>query len=242
MSQYPSPYQPPDPYAQQWAQYYGQTSCDQALKPARRASVMMFIVGPLFLLCGTCTLLGGLMPNDPEATTEAMSQLGRLFGGMQMPAPEQLPSRAESLVTGILQFLSALALLVLGVPVRRGGRQATVGAIFATSVLVLVMAASQLLSAARLGAPMVAGAVCVLIPVSVPFVLLLVWLVQALRIAPMAEQWSAYQQQYQQYMQSQMYAQGPYGQQPGVPAPPPGQAPVQDYAPPPPPPPDRDVP
>ena len=246
MSNYPSPYQPPNPYGQGGYPpgYAPQDPYTEALKPARRAGILMFILGGLFLICGTCTMIGAVTPSDPEATAEAMAILGKFFGDMPMPSPEQLPSPAQSLITGGIQFAAALTLLALAVPVRRGGRSPIRGAIVATTALALIFVASQLINAARIGGtPVVTGSACVLIPIMTPFLLLLVWLVQAMKAAPIAEQWSAYQRQYWQYMQSQAYGQGPYGPQPGAPAPPPGQAPIDSYTPPPPPPPsDRDVP
>jgi hypothetical protein len=150
----------------------------------------------------------------------------------------------EMLITGTVQFLAAIALLALAMPVRQANRPAIIGAMAATGALMLQIAVGQLLGARGAGGGLViVGAMCGMILFMTPFILLLVWLVQALKAAPIAEQWSAYQRQYWQYMQSQAYGQGPYGPQPGAPAPPPGQAPIDNYTPPPPPPPsDRDVP
>jgi hypothetical protein len=233
VSQNPLPYQPPDPYGQGYYHHqYHQDPYQAALKPARRAGIMLFIVGGLSLICGGCLGVTAAMLTMPELADQIQGQHEALT----------LPPPAPMAAFGLLWFFCAIVLLALGIPVMRASRRAIEAAIAVCILLMLTLVLSRIGMAAIQDqlppALLVSGIICELIAFLAPFVLLLVWLSQALKISPVAEQWAIYQQQYQQYLQSQAYAQGPYGQQAGAPAPPPGQPPVQPYSPPPPPPPD----
>src|SRR5689334_4621864 len=86
MSQYPYPpqqpqppqgYPPPPPGYGQQVNYAmpGGYGVSDPLAPAKRASVMMFVLGSMMLLCGLCTGLVAAMPMEQIASQ----------GGGQMP-------------------------------------------------------------------------------------------------------------------------------------------------------------
>jgi hypothetical protein len=187
MSQYPSPYVPPNITAQ-----YG--GPPDSLKPARRASLMMFIVGPLMILFAGCmigiTFAFGLVPPDKfnplRDTIEKMAHM----------SPE-LFFRS----VGTIVMIFGVMLLALAFFVRRGGVFSTYMATFVVGLILL----QQLLSfAAAIVNPMNAdgvGNVCGSIITLSIFTMLFVWLISAARAAPKVK--SAQQQYLSQYWQYQ---------------------------------------
>ena len=212
MSQYPyMPPQPPGSYPPMGYGYY-----EDPLLPARRASVMLFVVGALTMLLGTCAglmliTLPELMKN-PEFTANLNNTPGLTLDTLK----EALQySVAIGLALGLLMIL-------LGVFTRRGSMPAIITAIILTSLLILVQVV-RVLQVAMAGATMsangsvLAGAVCGSFVPLVLFGVQLALLIGAVRGAARAK---AMREQ-QQGM--------PYGY--GMPGGPPyGQPPMNPYA------------
>jgi hypothetical protein len=237
MSQYPpSPYSPP-PQPQQPG--YGQDfnyyqSAEDLTAPARRASIMMFIVGGLLAIGGLCCgALGALAPLD-----EIMSQNPILTSTPGMTI-EML--KIGIIVVGVMGLLFGIVMLVLGYFVRGGG-------MVPVAISLVIVALAVLFNLLNLGSaavqlrnagPEMVGGLCVNAVPLVLLIVLLVTLVQAAKAAPrVAMMRSQYQQQYWQYQQQQqMYQAGyvaPPMQQQMPPMP--GQAQTPPSVPPPPPP------
>lgn len=83
MSQYPSPYSPP-PYPPQ-AGYYPAPQANP-LAPARRASLLMFILGPLMTLMGGCLTLASFGVANVEFPPEQRQLMQQLEMQSGMPA------------------------------------------------------------------------------------------------------------------------------------------------------------
>jgi hypothetical protein len=245
MSQYPSPYTPPSTPQQQQQLNYGYDfryyqPTDDLLAPARRAGVLLFVVGGLLALGGLCCgALGTLAPLD-----EVMAQ-NPVLNSTPGVTVEML--KVGIIVLGVLALLFGMALLVLGYFVRGGGMVPVVIAIVLV-VLALLFNLLNLVSTAvqlRGAGPQIFGALCVNMLPLVLLIVLLVSLVQAARAAPrLAMMRSQYQQQYWQYQQQQQMYQAGYVAPPTMP-PSMQQSPQQGYAPsdvPPPPPPDSSSP
>lgn len=229
MSQYPSPYSPPPGPYSQGGYGYGWNPYDQYLAPARRAGVLMIILGALAMTCGTCALGFSYTPTDqlPAEQQEAFRQMEEQVGMSLMTYMRW--AGAGLMVPGV-------AFVLIGVWVRRGTRAAIVTAMVAAGLAVLYFALGSVLMLVR-GAGIQA---CFQLVLVAPFGLLIVWLAQAWRYAgALGASQSQYQAQYWQYLQQQQQ----YGQQypAGGYAPPPGQPPIapggSPLPPPPPPPP-----
>lgn len=231
MSQYPSPYQPPNPYNDYmyaWGQYQGW------LAPFHRASMLMFVLGGLGLACGLCLGISDLVipwKNLPQEFQSAFAEIEAKYG-----APASTLLAGMALVSGI----PSLLMIVLGIFVRRGSTGAAYVSIVLVAIGTILLVLNLIAGLHDIGGPAgqrVLPAMCLLVVVTALFILLLAWLIRAIRAAPLLRAAQAqYQAQYWQYWQNQQhYAQG-YGS-PNVaqPFPPP-----QTQAPqPPPPPPDQ---
>jgi hypothetical protein len=238
MSQYPSPYSPPPPYPpQQTFGYYPMPQGDP-LAPAKRASILMFVLGALVLLGGTC--IGAMSAamrsvNFPPEQKQQMDQWEQMAG---------MPVERLFLVIGVFLLAMGVVLVVLGFFVRRGG----LGSIITASILTgLILLWSLVSTAGALLHPANADAgvgICMGVFMIAAAGTLLVLLVNAAkasgRVAMAKHQYQAQYWQYQQNMQAYGSGYG-YGQQqqqppaPGAyPYPPPPQ---QQMQPPPPPPP-----
>ena len=223
MSQYPSPYSPPPQgYAQQ--AYWDPTR--DLLAPARRASVFMFVYGGIFLLCGGCNLLSAGLMTSPEM----VQRMREMFPEMTLPSPREVATEAVS------TLVAAIVMIALGAWVRNGQRGAIIASIGAVTFIVLQRSGLGLykLMTGQDPAAVVGFCVCNAAIFLAPLVLLLVWLIQALRNSGQIDGAQAYAQQYWQYAQQyqQRYPQPGYGQ--GMPPYPQGGGMIP--APPPPPP------
>ncbi len=238
MSQYHSPYSSPAQHQTPQQPNYGYDFSyyqpgDNPLAPARRAGVMMFIVGGLLAIGGLCCgAMGALAPLD------------EIIG--QHPILNSTPGMTVELlqigiiVLGVLGLLFGVVLLVLGYFVRGGGMVPIVisGVVIGLAVLFNVL--NIISTAVQLrGAEMIAGLCMNVIPL-VLMVVLLITLVQAAKAAPRVTMMkSQYQQQLWQYQQQQqMYQAGylapppqqqaEYGQPASPPPPPPASASPDD--------------
>ena len=145
-----------------------------------------------------------------------------------------LPLKAMLIVCGIVFMLPGIAFIILGFFVRKGGIVGCVlGAVLTgiTILLLLFQFASVLIQ--RLDASALVGGFCIFLLPALLCILLITWLIQAIRAAPAVagirnqfntQYWQAYQNQ-------QQYAQGGYGYGPGpaaggYPIAPPGMQPM----------------
>ena len=231
MSQYPPPYPPQQP------SYYGASpppSPEELLRPARRAGVLMIVLGVLFVVGGLCFagVSYALRTADFSGSAEGrdlqqqINELEARFGR----------SVSKMLIISGAVFLGTGALLgTLGVFVRGGRRGPVIGGIVLTILLALFLALEILRTVAAsvvFGMPpaQTAMGVCLCVVPLGMLCLLLVWLVQAVRMAPHIDAARVqFQNQVAYYQQQQQYYQQP---PPGV-APPPGppHPPAQDRTP-----------
>jgi hypothetical protein len=233
--------------------YYGGMPQRDPLAPAKRASILLYVLGGLALAGGLCCgVIGAMMPQLLQQQPQLMEEMQNASGGQMTPEIMQV---ALVVVAGVVLVAGVLQ-LVLGFFVRKGGKGAIITAMVIGVIAVLYLAFTVIRTVvvgagAGNGAQMagnLTGALCVGgIPLLL-YGLLLFWLGQALKNSGSVAGALAYQQQYWAYMQQyhaqqqqayqQQYPQPPGG--PFPPPPPPGQGPVQQqggYPPPPPAPP-----
>jgi hypothetical protein len=238
MSQYPSPYTPPPTnYGGYNFDYYQPGQDPRA--PARRASVMMFVIGALLALSGLCCgAMATVVPMD-----EIIAQNPMLSS---TPGVTAEMMKVGMIVVGVLGLLFGVVMLILGYFVRGGGIVPIVISIVLVALAALFNLANLASTAFQMrGAPAeLAGGVCINV---IPFALLLTllaMLVQAAKAASrVAQMNNQYQQQMWQYQQQQQMYQQAYAaqqqqQQQQQPPPMPGQLPPGRPPVPPPAPPD----
>jgi hypothetical protein len=216
VSQFPPPYSPPpDPNVYS----YYQPGPD-LLAPARRASMLMFVMGALLGLGAVCCIGGGYM------LPRFMTEQPELFSKMQLPpgaTTERL--QREAIISGIMSFVFCVAMVVLGIFVRRGGTGSAVIASVTTCILILILLLNVFsgLLQARGGPPELFAGVCMLLLPLAALGLLLVWLIQAARAAPrirlMQQQYASQMWQYQQQATASASYGGQTQFQPPQPAP-----------------------
>ncbi len=210
MSQYPSPYYPPNVSLNYAAP-------PDLLAPARRASVLMWILGPLGMLLGTCFIsMPMILRAAPGPQADQMRQ--------QFSEAAHAPIDVVFPVAGVICLIPSVLLIVLGFFVRRGRRGPTLSA----SILVGLMTGYWLINTVaglfsqRLDAKS-GFAICMGLGIVSVFGLLLSWLVAAFRVsgkvATAQQQYAAQYWQYQQNMQAyaqqqqQGYPTSPYAPQ-----------------------------
>lgn len=229
MSQYPPPYsQPPYPQQPYPGQFdYYQPHGSDLLAPARRAAILMFVLGGLLAVLGACNSISALVINPTEAF-EKQSQLLNDPQAFQM-SPKTF--RVMTVTFGIGMLVLGVLMIIFGAVVRRGSTGAIVASLIIVSLIVLGLLLLSLGSVvlAATGAMMGFITLCVFAIPLVLFVLLGVWLAQAAFAAPRVR---ALQQQYQTQMwqYQQQAAGGNWGY--GAQAPPPIQAPPPTAPPP----------
>jgi hypothetical protein len=237
MSQYPSPYSTPYPQQQPAGMGYGYDPAHTLRGPARRASVLMWVLGGLLLAGGACCGVVGSIPfGQIEMPAESRAQLEQLETQMQQLG---LSFRTIFIGLGAASAAAGIALVVIAFFVRGAGMGGVVAGIVVTSMFTLALAVMTILGAIGMAGtrqPSAFLGLCLyLVPLAL-LVLLLVWLIQAARAAPAIRDLRAQQQsQYWQYQQQQAYyGQGGYGysqpQQspPQQPPPPPTSPPGAD--------------
>jgi hypothetical protein len=211
VSQYPSPYSPP-PYYPQYAGYYAQRDL---LAPARRASWLMFALAAMLCFCGVC--MGGISRvNLNDLPPESRMEFDRIESQLKNTG---LSLKTMLIITGAMAFVPGIAMAVLAIFVRRGGIVSLVLSLALDCVLILGVAFIMLSSLAA--GPQAMAGICVWAFPMAGFILLMVWLIQAMRAGPQItsqqSQYAAYYQQYQQaqqaYLQTYGYAAPPAPQQ-----------------------------
>jgi hypothetical protein len=221
VGQYPSPYSPPNPptnlnYA---------SGFPDLMAPARRASIMMFVIGAMSLLLGLCS--GAVVAMAQGAQYQALAQ--QFAKSSQGPPPSESVLRTIYAALAIISAVAGIVLIVLGIFVRRASKVAMVFSVILCGMALLWLGISELSGLIQaLGNPVVAIGACVMLVPLATVGLTTMWLIQALKALPHLEaarqQWQA---QYTASRQQQAFYQGgpAYGQ---VQTPPPGY-PQQPY-------------
>jgi hypothetical protein len=210
---------PPTGYAPGYD--YGQ---GDVLAPAKRAGIMMYVLGGLVLASSACCVGAGvslprLMAERPEAFAELQEIPNASIGMIQI---------SMYIMAGFV-FVGGLVMIILGTFVRGGSKGAIITSLIVTVLAMLLLALWLLTSAARLLSPpgVHSLGLCILIAPLALFGLLLYFLIAAMRGADRAMA-GQYAMQYWQYAQQQQA----YGQQYGYPQQPP-QPPQPPQQPPP---------
>jgi hypothetical protein len=230
VTQFPAPYPPQQPQPHQTAPYtYGgqpgyafHTLGTDVLKPARRAALLMIVLGALVTLFGLCNAVTAMVMS-PEMVAEQESAMKA--AGLPESNISAEAFRTMTVVMGALTLLVGVTFIVVGAFVRRGSRAATVTGLIVASALALLLGLFALLCLiAAFAAPVVAAYACLF---AIPFFLLIwliAWLAQAVRasgaVAAAHNQFNAQFYQYQQQQQAYAYPVPPgYGYGYGYPAP-----------------------
>ena len=213
MSQYP-PY-PQYSYPSQPMYGYAADPRRELLGPARRASVMMFIVAALMLACGMCFGAVGLVPLE-GMEAEQREPLERIESELGMSI------KTIAGVAAAMMLVPGLLMGAMGFFVRGGG----IAAVVISLILSLLIGVVLLLAAINgitnvMRDPSAAGGVCVIAIPLVLIVMSIVWLIQALRNAPrLSELQAGMQGAYWQSMQQRQQYGGDFWQPPPPPPPP----------------------
>ena len=231
MSQYPAPYPPYPP---------PESSPDALLRPARRAGVLMIVLGVLFVSGGLCYAAMSFMLQSGDLMATPQGQdLQRRLNELESRAGGSGSVTRNIVIQGAVLLGVGAALGALGMVVRGGRRRPMIASIVVCSILAVFIGLSTL-------ATLLAGAVLGMAPAEVftglcagtvllvLLALLLVWLIQALRgegaLAQTRQQWDAqmaYYRQQQTYYQHQPPQQQPTQPQQGrLPSDPSPQAPT----------------
>jgi hypothetical protein len=221
------------------------------LAPARRASVLMWVVGGLIVAAAVCCVGMGFILPRAQLPPETQAQFN------QFQSESGFSITSMFIVVGVMFLLAGVLTIVFGF-VARGGTLGRVIAALIFNVLVVLLALLLLVmgliaaASGKSGGPGGPGVELIvnLCMWSVPLALYgvaLLWLIQAVKnssaVAAMAAQQQAqYQAQYWQYQQAaQAYGYGAGGagtppappQAPASPVPPPAAAPPSPQPPPP---------
>jgi len=206
MSQYQPPYYQPPYVPPNVVPYYGPPI--DPLRPARRASVLMFIVGPLLLACGVIvSSMRWVIPNVPP------DQFRQLFQQMQSMSHLSVEEFLSDIFReGVVITVIGLGYIVLAVLVRRGGRVPAILASMMTGLVLLSIAGGILFSITMLGSVQGVCQLVMQLAIAAVFGSLMYLLIQAARassgIKSAQQRYQAQYWQYQQNMQAyQMQAQ-----------------------------------
>ena len=195
------------------------------LAPARRASVMLFILAAIGGLCGLFSSLVWVVPLD-----QMLDQMKARISQQQLnqlPAGMDLVTFVRALFTAmaVIGLLLSIGMLVSGIFVRRGSRGATVVALVICILLALISLVGMIGGVFQLasGDPSAAVGALFWVLIAVLVGLTIVWLIQALRSTGQFHQ-QQQQMMHHWYQQQHQAAQA----QPGYgynPPPPPQQPP-----------------
>ena len=206
MSQYPPPY-PPSPYVQPPIDFSHYQPPD-LLVAARKAGLLVIVLGVLFALFGACN--GGqaliMSPEDMAAQQAELQKAG--FPAESSFSPQAI--RIMNGISGTLILLLGLALIVDGVYVRRGSGVATITGLILTGFLGVITGGLVLVFfIAAFAMPLIAGLGCMF---TVPLGLMVWAFVLLIAAARQRPQLAAAQQHYQaQFYHHQQQQQQPFG-------------------------------
>src|SRR5215831_8133826 len=100
------------------------------LAPAKRASVLMIVMGSLFLMCGLCfTGFGFLYDRFPPESRQQFQQLESQLHGLSF--------KTLFIVLGLSTLVPGALLVIMGVFVRGGGTVAVILSIILCSLFIL---------------------------------------------------------------------------------------------------------
>jgi len=211
MSQYPSPYSTPNPLG------YPYDPAAAILAPAKRAAILMFVLGGFGLLCGVCS-----------GTFAAVGPIDQFIkqSGVQLPSAEELQMSPEQLVKiifatlAVLSLVQAILTIVLAIFVRRGAMAAIIISLVLCVLIELLFLLRAAVSIFQLARGQISGGlveIAITFGLIAAYGLLFVSLIQASRAASAAKAMRLqYQSQYWQYQQQQT----PGGYAPPPPPPP----------------------
>ena len=201
---------PPPGYSPQYSflPYY-MTPPEDLLAPAKRASLLLLMIGLLALVAGGCG--AGLISTMADADfTQAMSRAAQSNPEIAQISPQTMRSAFKA---GLLVMaMCGVVAIILGVVVRGGSRVASFVAIAILALPILSLV--WMIISSLLAGP--AAAVMSMLVFGIPLALLIlvvVCLVGAIRAAPHIEQARLHQHMLHQQQQAAYYAQA-YGQPP----------------------------
>src|SRR4051794_20268969 len=203
MSQFPQTYPPPT------------SGYEDPLSPAKRASILMIVLGALMLLYGLCNGMSTFIIDNAQLEKQM-----NMFSKEPSPFSPQTMRTITVIFSALVMGVGIFMLSTAG-PVRRGSSLAITIALIGVIILCAVLGLFTVVMAlAGFVMPAAFVGVCVCAIPTALFGLLLVWLFQASRAGGRIQLMQAqYQAQYMQYQQMmQQYGQAGYGY--GYPAPP----------------------
>jgi hypothetical protein len=237
VSQYPSPYSQPYPQQSYPGQYNYYVPGADLLASAKRAAILMFVLGGLLALLGSCNSLSAMFLDSTEAYEKQQQLMGDTRGFAFSPQT----MRSMTIGAGIGTLLVGVFLIALGAIVRRGSMAAIVTSLIIVSlivILLLLLCLSAIIMAATGAGAIGAILLCVFAVPGILFILLDVWLAQAAFAVPKAramQQAMANQMwQYQQQAAAAGWSYQQQSQQPMSPPPsePPALPPTESHEPP----------
>lgn len=184
MSQNPPPdYQPPF-----GSNYAYPARPDDPRRPARRAAVLMWVIGCLGLLfAGMTVMVAWLMTPEFVATLPNAAQLRRQMDELQAQVNMPWDMIRRTMFFGALfMAIPALLFIVLGFFARTGRRTPVIVSLI-TSILAAAFLAFQGIGGAATGAAGAGQGVCFTLVAVGLLILLCNWLWQALKAAPLVE-------------------------------------------------------
>ena len=214
---YLPPPQPPQQPPPQGPLGYSPYPHRPSFGPAGRAAVVLWILGGIGSLCGVCFASATwIIPMDQIVTQlkqslpqEQLKQLGNIDLAQA--------ARVFYTVAGILFLLTSIALITLGMFVRRGSRGATITALVVGIIIVgwCVLCVLVGIVQSITISPVLLGGVLIWLVVGSGMGLALYWLVQALRAtAAVRQQLQAQYLRFQQQPAAQQQAGYGYGYSP----------------------------
>jgi hypothetical protein len=194
VSQYPPPDGPTFDYARP---SQPPDAAHPLLAPARRAAILMFVLGGLTAAFGLCFgAVGWVIPANMLVGASGLdpSQLDKIESS-GMPVSSFL--HLVFTCAGVMALVVGVLLLVLGVKVRRGRRGATVGAMVVCGLVTLYLLVNFAMVSGRFISQPDAGFVvnvALAVIVIAAFGLLLTWLYQALQASSKIRSLQSYNQ------------------------------------------------
>ena len=135
---FPSPYSPPD--VPDWLAV---GMPDEILRPARRASILLFLLGGLALACALIVFLFSMVPMD-QLPPDERQQL------QEIVAPTGLDIKTYFHLFAGSAAVVGLILVVLGLFVRGGKRLPIIAAFIVTALMLMFLTVSIMIDASRM--------------------------------------------------------------------------------------------
>ncbi len=211
MSQYPPAYPSgPIPYQSPGTQF---NPLEDLLAPAKRAGILMIIVGSLGILCGGCASVVGVMFDQIMQNPQMPAQQRQVI--LQAQAQAGVNIGAVVIGMGVAIIIGSLVYLVMGIIVRRGRGFGVYGSMVLSIVCAILLAFGLLGTLLQLSQMQIADVAINLIILTTAMVsqaVIVAWLVQAARNIRRIREMQDYQNYYMYAQQQAAYQQNPYGQ------------------------------